>query len=290
MSLLTYINKPVFTSAVQQQLRKWYGDLQGVHWWEFVRQNIDRECFRTDIDPTLWDQFLMDVAAQYPKSRHALNVMKAAVDAKSTTYFLPGRQFAPSAPQLYRYMLLDQFITYSTDISGVDMPTAKKMIDDGRITGTRMEGRVFGKQIGGRNYAVWCADDSLASETQGEKARDRLGLKHIAGGYILEIEYPLNLLRARNMKICPPTVPDVVAEGADNWIWVKNRKAGGPGWGYTVDMTGGGAGAEGIPEALHAPFTVGAGEGAGIRLRVLDPFSKTAPQMDHGQMVTNAGL
>jgi hypothetical protein len=292
MSLLTYINQPIFNLHVRQELRKWYRSFDGVDFWEFIRQNIDRECVRDDIDTAKWDQFLHDVALRFGAHPYPLDAIKSVIDGKSTFYFLPGRQFTPRAEGLYRYMGLDQFMkhNYRGRVITRDMRTLKALIDKRYITGTDMEGTIFGKQMAGRNYAVWCADDSLASETQGDKVRDQLGLKHIAGGYLVEIAYPLRLLESRNMKVCPPTVPDAFAEGADNWIWVKNRNSGGPGWGYTVDMSSGGAGAEGVPEALHEPFTVAPSEGASIRLRALNPFSKTPPQMDHSAMLGNVNL
>jgi hypothetical protein len=291
MSVLSYIADPRF-SSVRWDLTNWYAHFAGIDYWEFIRQNIDRECIRSDIDSTKWDQFLNDVAAQYSTLRHPLDAIKAAIDGNSALYFLPGWPFRPNTTTLYRYMALDQFVKYN--YKGGVMPgnvrTIKTLIDKGYITGADMEGTVWGKSIKGRDYAVWVSDGSLATESKGETVRDRVGLKHIAGGYLLEISYPSALLHERGMELYPPTAPDAFAEGADNWIWVKNRNAGGPDWGYTVDMTGGGAGAEGVPEALHAPFKIDPGDGARLALRVLDAFSKTPPQMDHYAMLNNGGI
>ena len=292
MSLLTYITAARFTSTAQHRLKSWYRSFDHVDFWEFIRQNIDRECLRNDIDTVIWDEFLDEVAAQYPARAHPLDTIKGAIDARAARFFLPGKTFIPNTPTLYRYMLLDQFMkhNYKGRVTTRDMAILKTLIDRRYITGADMEGTTFGKQVAGRSYAVWCADDSLASESDGEKVRDRVGLKHVTGGYLVEISYTTSLLDEHDVKVRPPTVPDAFAEGADNWIWVKNRNPGGPDWGYTVDMSAAPHGAEGVPEALHEPFRVAAGDGAQIGVRALTPFSRTPPQMDHQAMLSNLSL
>ena len=83
----------------------------------------------------------------------------------------------------------------------------------------------------------------MRAEQSGDVVRDKLGLKHIESGRIVEIAYSADFLRRVGIEFKAPTVLDASADGAGNWVWVKNKSAGGgPDWGYTVDMSAGGAG------------------------------------------------
>lgn len=295
MSLLLYISQRGFPPDIQRILTDWYEGFDGVARWEFIRRNIDRECVRQDIDTQVWDEFLREVAdicSKVPPS-NPLDPIKAAIDNHSPKpFFLPGLPFAPLPAPVYRYMLLEHFMrfNYRGRIQTRRLPALKTLIDQGLIDGSNLEGTTFGKRVAGRDFAVWFSDASLANVNSGETARDRLGLHHVHGGYLLEVSYPLELLEVRREKTAPPTVIDGLGENSDNWIWIKTRNPGGPGWGYSVDMSGGGAGAVGVPEAVHAPVEIAEGDGARIRIRALEPFASTAPQMDHAAMLQNENL
>jgi len=160
-------------------------------------------------------------------------------------------------------------------------------ISAGRITG----GNLASKQFGRADYPIWCTlSQPPLWRTTADRARDRFGLKHIDAGHLLEMEYPVGLLKSEGVSLKPPTVLDSWANGAANWIFAKRRGSGGPDWGYTVDIDGGGACGRGSTEAVHTTFLVPAGQGWKISLRVYGPVASSAPAINFGKLLSNVAI
>jgi hypothetical protein len=149
------------------------------------------------------------------------------------------------------------------------------------------DGTVFGHT--GR--PCWCTLSGPPDFREtADRVRDRLGLKHIDSGHLIEIEYPSELLDQVGVRLKAPTVLDSWAGGASNWIFAKRRESGGRDWGYTVDMNGGRGWARGSTEAVHEAFTIPNGHGHRIRLRAYGPLSGSCPGINYAALLNNPGI
>lgn len=273
-------------------LQRWYQNFSDDPVHEWVRRNIDRECERHDIDQAVWAGFLRKVV-DYSDSNDPLEPINRILDRQNpgrTHFLLAGLPLRMPDHDLYRYVRLDAL---SKHLSPDTVPISRNLnrlaeaIANGAIGGTALEHSAIGRP----ESVIWCTGSQLSAERNGDVVRDRLGLKHIESGRIVEIAYSPNLLLRGGIALRAPTVLDASAEGAANWVWVKNKQRGaGPDWGYTVDLSHGAAGARGCAEAVHESFELNPGSGSDIHLRVLDPLRTSPPGMDYRMMMNNTEL
>ena len=276
-------------AGVWAALETWYDACGSSPHWELIARNVVRECLRDDVQPFIWDDFLKDLAARYaPPS--PCKAIDATIGAKRSYFLLPGKVLTPPAGRLYRYMRLDHLLDYNLKlpITPLDLSRLATEINGGRITGAQMENTMFGKP----GSPVWASSRGPAGSRTADDIRNEMGLKHVESNYLAEVSYSLQ--RAGGELACSlhaPTCLDACFDGAENWIFVKNRNhPGGPDWGYTADMGRGSAGAQGAPEAVHAAIAIGAGDGGHFQLRALGPIQHSPPAMDFSAMLANAGL
>ena len=136
--------------------------------------------------------------------------------------------------------------------------------------------------VGRDGFPVWCTTDRLIHEPNPDVVRDRLGLQHVDGGWLLELRYTQHvLLRA-------PTVLDASAGRDDNWVFLKSREPGGPGWGRTLDLSVP-RGQTGIPEAVHDAFEVPSEPERRFSLRAIGDLRGTKA-IDFGAILENPEL
>jgi len=281
-------------TAIWVDLQRWYEVFGDQPFWRWIRRNIDRECDRRDVYRIKWDRFLRELAAELVqkgveeyRQQPCLPVdlvIRADHSSNRHYFLLPGRKLRSGHPWLYRYISLDDFHFYVSNpmaFRRMRLPQLASAINGGAVTGAVMENSIFGKP----QSPVWCTDGSLSLETAATIVRNRLALVPRTHGWVVEIKYPYGLLERQGECLRSPTFLDAARDGAcKNWIFVKNRNPGGPGWGYTVDMTRGGSCDRGAPEAVHAPIKIEAGRGGEIALRVLELIEDSLPQVNYREM------
>jgi hypothetical protein len=112
--------------------------------------------------------------------------------------------------------------------------------------------------------------------------RDRLGLQHVDGGWLLEIRY------SQGVVLRAPTVLDALAGRDDNWVFLKSREPGGPGWGCTLDLRVRG-GQRGVPEAVHDAIEVPSEAEKKFSLRAIGDLRSTRA-VDFDEILANLEL
>jgi hypothetical protein len=271
------------------RLEKWYASFDADPHLDLIRRNLDRECECSEIDEVRFQIFLTHVANQ-ADDLAPCHCIKAAIKAHWDELLLPGLDVEPRGAFLYRYMLLEDFFEYNAKHLGpvLNWERAAEMINSGQIDGTVMEGSALGLS----DRPIWCTDESLQNQSDGDIVRNTLGLKHMEGGYIIEIAYPLEFVRKYARNLQAPTFLDACRVDPRNWIFVKRPPGAvaGATWGRTVVLTDDGAGAPGVPEVVHASFEIRVGEGSQVALRVLGPLKQSAPAMNFSAMLTNPSL
>jgi Protein of unknown function (DUF2934) len=309
-----------FEASARKRLAKWYDALGEEPDLRLIRRNLDRECHRRDIREPVWNDFLLEIArllapsdqiegeAYHQWLHHGridgrdwvdwllaetivlnrsllapLASVDSAIRSNPGRFVLAGRE-VPSLPdRLTRYMRFEDFAinnlkTFPIPLEGRSHHGVS-MIQRGAIMGKHMEGTSFGKP----GSPVWCTDASMATEDDVHTVRNRLGMKDVNGGYLVELAFSPGLLER---PLQAPTQVDASVPSASNWIFVKNRADGGPDWGYTVEACEDLTCRRGVPEAVHAPFHVQPGLGATIGLRVLGPLQKSFPMVTYDAMLS----
>jgi len=280
-----------FPPNVQASLNFWYGGLSGSDDLRLIQRNIDRECDRNDISPQVWLDFLLEVAATHI-GPDACETIDTVLGRRRSYFALSGNPLAVvnDAQRLYRFMRLDHFLKYMLSplpIPPANWSTLANHINTGIIAGASLDNKHFGRP----DYPIWCTlSDHPPWRATADRARDRFGLKHIDTGHLVEMTYPVSLLKTKPVALKAPTVLDSWAGGASNWIFAKRRGTGGPNWGYTVDMDGGGRCGRGSTEAVHADFQIPSGYGPQVGLRVYGPVAKSAPAIDYGKLLMNPAV
>jgi hypothetical protein len=281
-------------SDVWNRLRPWYEGLSGSDDLRLIQRNIDRECSRNDIEAEPWLDFLLEVSNARGNA-NACDAIDSTLKnpARVRSYSLQGRELPRLAEgrQLYRFMRLAQILKYTLKEAPIpeehNLDTLASAIGRGEITGAHLDGTVFGQE----DRPCWCTLSSPpAFRETADRVRDRLGLKHIDTGHLLEIAYPRELLDEAGAKLRAPTALDSWAGGASNWIFAKRRGSGGPDWGYSVDMNGGQGCTRGSTEAVHGAFRVPRGQGHRIGLRVHGPLSASSPSINYADLLRNPGV
>ncbi len=274
--------------SVWASLRPWYTALSARDDLQLIQRNIDRECNRSDIDQRVWLDFLLDVSAA-PASPDSCQTIDTVLQGKLSYYALAGKPLAKLTDPtfVYRFMRLDHFLKYmlpALPIVSIGYGTLAEQVNNGVVTGANLDSKPFGRT----GYPIWCTlSGSPNWRTSADRSRDRFGLKHIDSGHLVEMRYPIGLLSSVFVPLKAPTVLDSWAAGASNWIFAKKRGSGGPEWGYTVDLDGGGACGRGSTEAVHASFTVPAGQGWTIDLRAHGPIAASAPAVSYRALLVN---
>jgi len=272
-------------------LQPWYDALAAGNDLRLIQRNIDRECDRNDISPGVWRDFLLDVAATH-NGQDACATIDTVLGRRRSYFALSGNPVSTldDTRRLYRFMRLDHFLKYMLSplpIPPANWSTLANQINTGIVAG----GSLDNKHLGRPDYPIWCTlSDHAPWRATADRARDRFGLKHVDTGYLLEMAYPVSLLKTKPVALKAPTVLDSWAGGASNWIFAKKRGAGGPDWGYTVDMDGGRGCGRGSTEAVHADFEIPSGYGPQIGLRVHGPAVKSAPAIDYGKLLINPAV
>jgi hypothetical protein len=309
-----------FERWARNRLFRWYEALGDEPHLRLIQRNLDRECNREDIHERVWNEFLLEVArmlapgdqvegeayqqwlhhgridrrdwddwllAETIVLKRTLIAPLAPVDSvirdNAHRFVLAGRE-VPSLPdRLTRYMRFEDFainnIQKQFPIPVEGRSHCVSMIRRGLITGRHMEGTSFGKP----GSPVWCTDASMATEDDVHTVRNRLGMKDVNGGYLVELAFSPGLLEH---PLQAPTQVDASVPSAANWIFVKNRADGGPDWGYTVQACEDLTCRRGVPEAVHAPFQMQPGMGATIGLRVLGPLQRSFPMVTYDAMLS----
>jgi hypothetical protein len=309
-----------FEASARNRLAKWYDALGEEPDLRLIRRNLDRECHRQDIREPVWKDFLLEIArllapgdqieeeayhqwlyhgridggdwydwllAETIVVNRSLLAPLASVDSAIRNnpgrFVLAGRE-VPSLPdRLTRYMRFEDFAINNLKLLPIPLEGKShhgvSMIQRGAILGKHMEGTFFGKP----GSPVWCTDASMATEDDVHTVRNRLGMKDVNGGYLVELAFSPGLLEH---PLQAPTQVDASVPSASNWIFVKNRTDGGPDWGYTVEACEDRTCRKGVPEAVHAPFRLQPGLGATIGLRVLGPLQKSFPMVTYDAMLS----
>lgn len=277
-----------------------------------IRRNLERECKRNDIQPDVWRSFLQDLIheiteilaySNYQERDYAtgsewgdwfiaeaklltgtdsswidpLVVIDRVVQRRKSYFFMSGLEVVtPRTDFFYRYLPVRDFMRHHMHnhvFKEGNPGSVAELIKAGRITGSTMEGSTLGKP----DYnPVWCTNNSLSEENSADEIRNKLGLKSIEGGHLVEVKYGRSMV-LKSGCLRAPTFLDASASGAGNWIFSKNADDGGPGWGYTVHLCGENACKRGVPEAVHAPFKIDLGEGPELRLRTIGPLTSWPP-------------
>lgn len=272
-------------------LKPWYDALAASDDLRLIQRNIDRECDRNDINTQPWEDFLREVIATH-LGPDACQTIDMVLPRKRSYYTLAGKALPAldDERQVYRFMRLDHLLKYNLSplpIVPSSYPLLAMQINTGAITGVNLEAKRFGRT----NYPIWCTlSDEATWRASADRARDRFGLKHIDTGFLVEMAYTVGLLKSVSMQLLPPTVLDSWANGASNWIFAKRRGSGGPDWGYTVDLDGGGGCGRGSTEAVHADFLIPAGQGHRIGMRVHGPIVNSAPPVNFGSLLLNTAV
>jgi hypothetical protein len=280
-----------FGPTVQASLKIWYDALSAGDDLRLIQRNIDRECDRNDVSTQVWLDFLSDVAAAH-LGPDACETIDTVLGRRRSYFVLSGNPVSTVGDEqrLYRFMRLDHFLKYMLSplpIPPANWSTLANQINNGIIAGANLDN----KHLGRPDYPIWCSlSDHPPWRATADRARDRFGLKHIETGHLLEMTYPVGLLKTKPVALRAPTVLDSWAGGASNWIFAKRRGAGGPDWGYTVDMDGGGRCGRGSTEAVHADLQIPSGHGSRIGLRVHGPIAKSTSAIDYGKLLMNPAI
>jgi hypothetical protein len=290
MSLSSFVTTR-FGPGSWSLLQPWYDALSASDDLRLIQRNIDRECDRNDINALPWEDFLRDVIATHA-GLDACQTIDAVLPPKRSYYTLAGKTLPAldDARQVYRFMRLDNFLKFNLSpmpIGSLTYPMLAEQINTGVITGTNLEAKRFGQT----DYPIWCTlSNDPKWRASADRARDRFGLKHIDTGFLVEMAYTAGMLRNASVQLLAPTVLDSWAKGASNWFFAKKRGSGGPEWGYTVDLDGGGGCGRGSTEAVHADFMIPAGQGHRIGLMARGPIANSAPSVNFGSLLVNPAV
>lgn len=284
-------------------------DIDSVTWNTFLTQVADEAFPRDQVIPIAES---LAKASGGPASDHMteaellfagralmdpVSVIDAVIKKGRSTFVLRGHEIPiHDWPRSFNYMSLEAFRKHYLP-PAVIMPmspglglamdpsiqTLAYLIRDGVISGSDLQGKAFGKPGG----PVWCTNGSLCGTQNATSIRDTLGLCHIDGGYLLEIGYNT---AAIPQSIKAPTFLDASADGALNWIFVKNcETAGSPSHGYTAHLSGDQALRRGVPEAVHHPFVVC--DALDLRLTpLIEPISRSAPGVDYETVLAKSAV
>ena len=264
------------------RLEAWYNAFGSQSKSRLIQRNADREFgLRDDLTPVKKLEFLealahgwetleddvkkgsgrsyRDLGEWHPDRFTPWDLVYRVVDKRLHDFVLQGGELrGPATGYLYRYVELGPFTRRLTllraKVAAPRLDVLAAAINRGWINGAHV------RSLGQDGYPVWCTDDSLSTEADPRAVRNRLGLDHVRGGWLLEIRYSYRLLEEQGLALRAPTVLDACACG-ENWVFVKNRNPGGPGWGYGLDI-GVEEGRQGGPEAVHGVPDLG---------RVADP-------------------
>jgi hypothetical protein len=291
MPLQNYVTTHLSAGA-WAQLQPWYNALSASPNLELIQRNIDRECDRNDINALPWQDFLNDVIAKHA-GLDACKTIDNVLGSNRSHYALPGKALPAldDTRRLYRFMRLDQLANFNLKSSPIALTSNYESlannINSGKVSGANLDGT----QLGQSGYPSWCTlSGNPAWRASADRARDRIGLKHIDDGFLVELDYPAGMLRNVGAPLQAPTVLDSWAKGASNWIFAKRRGSGGPDWGNTVDLDGGGACGKGSTEAVHASFVVPAGQGYMIGLTAHGPIENSAPSVNFRKLLLNPAV
>jgi len=217
---------------------------------EFLEALADRwETLESDV-ATGSSRSYGDLGWWHPHRLAPWNVVTNLVNRRRRDFLLQGGELGrPATGYLYHYVELDLFtewltLPYATLAAPPNLDALAAAINRGEINGAHVA------SLGKGGFALWCTDDSLSTETDPRAVRNRLGLDHVRGGWLLEIRYPYRLIEEQGLALRAPTVLDACARGGDNWVFVKNHNTGGPDWGIALDL-GVPEGGKGGPEAVH---------------------------------------
>ena len=222
----------------------------------------------------------------------AVQTIDSVLPAKRRYYTLAGKALPmlEDTRDVYRFIRLDHLLKFHLSplpIVPDNYAVLATQIENGAVNGTNLEAKRFGRT----DHPIWCTlSGDPAWRASADRARDRFGLKHIDTGFLVEMVYPAGLLRSVGVQLLPPTILDSWANGASNRIFAKRRGSGGPDWGYTVDLNGGGGCGRGSTEAVHADFLIPAGQGHRIGMRVHGPIVNSAPSANFGSLLLNTAI
>jgi hypothetical protein len=218
-----------------------------------------------------------------------VSMMDEIVKNRRRHYILRGLSLPDSTcPRLYRYISLRSFwlhnlrklpfarVAYSGAPALVGLEKLAHCIGAGLINSSATVGTWLGRE----DYPVWCTNRSLLGALPADEIRNALGLKHIEGGFLVEISYPIDMLTSRGESLRAPTVLDASASADENWIFLKNANPGGPDWGYAARLTDNGVFDQGAPEAVHPPLRIEASDAPTVTLAVTGPISRSGPDVD----------
>lgn len=290
MSLQNYVVTQL-GAAVWASLQPWYNALAVSDDLRLIQRNIDRECQRNDITQQVWKDFLLEVAAKHG-GPDACDTIDKIVNGKRSYYTLSGNPVTGIGAEqhVYRFIRLDHALKHMLSplpIVAGDYNALATAINSGVVWGTHLDLKIVGRS----DYPTWCTtSDEPAWRASADRARDRFGLKHIDTGHLVEMRYPVGLLRDLSAVPKAPTVLDSWAGGASNWIFAKRRGLGGPDLGFTVDMDGGGGCGRGSTELVHSHFRVPSGAGSRIRMRVHGPVTRSSPAIDFAKLLSNPAV
>lgn len=263
-------------------LDRWYQRFKTSDTGPLIQLTLDRECERGDISPEIWSAFLKELLINVQEDSFVSVNAVLAADFQHKRYFLPGLPVKPKAPSLFRYTPLDRLNEQALGLpigGEVTLGRLSDLIKSGRCTGRHM----IGGSVGDSRYPVWITDDSCAAESSGDCVRNKLGLRHIYrdGQILAEVRYPIAVLQRKGIDIKAPTALDAWRYGVEgSWVFRKlKHQSGGPEWGNTVNLSSGGSGQKGVPEAVHESFVVEPTEGDDLTLRVLEPITGPPPEM-----------
>lgn len=281
-------------AAAWPAIQIWYNQFASEPCLELLRRNIDRECERQDIDVAVLADFLNQVAPLGHSHPDPCDLIDALLSPNVSRFQLAGKPLGIPPVTLYRYMRLDHWVTCNWPAGPAgqtDATVLAEFMERGSVTASVMEGTWFGKP----GAAVWCTLDFLSAEESAHRIRNRLGLQGGPGErrdeYYVELRYESEWLDSKNIPIRPPTFLDACLGSLfrlreQAWVFQKNRNAGGgPDWGLTLDLTNGGPGGRGLPEAVHAAFRIGNGEGTKIGLRLVAPERLDCRKLLHNREI-----
>jgi hypothetical protein len=284
MSLAAYIAMKGFSQPERDTLSAWHATLALDDAWRLIQRNVDCECVRGDIDEPTFDDFLHQVAASYVPGRDPVEVIDRIFAVRRSSFVLAGRWLPVERGPLARFMRLDHFERYqlgpAVPISR-DLRALKTALEGGIVTGAYLVGSTVGRS----GYPVWVTrGDDLPVGATAKDLRDRLGLKHIDHGHLVEVRYADVAMGASHGMTRAPTVLDAAALGADNWIFAKRAGTGGPDWGHTVDLA---RATPDLPEAVHRDFCVTEAHAASMTVRYVGHIPSSPPSVNFGNLLGN---
>lgn len=277
-----------FSEAEQQALQSWFTELAVRFPGRLIARNIDRECERADIDRGIFDSFLRRVAWEWSRTP-GNDPTRVMIDAhQSCTDLVPGLVIdVNDATMLVRCMRVDHLRKYH--LSGlplIGLPSddperaGEQQWDDWiieRLQAGAIEGRHLEMTTLGRPCApVWVASraelqstpadaappaapsdiggaplDNPARGNRAEQLATSLGLHHLSDCHLVELHYPVGVLRGAGLELKAPTVLDAVAAGDVSTVFVKRSGPGGPSWGHAANVS---SWSHGASEAVHQPL------------------------------------